>query len=123
MASDGQPLMRPEHEGWMRKIPITAICGSLAAGFVIAASVVAFMGVTASPASAGSVNCNYQACGQVGPSITVELAAQTKRPRVTIYRRRTYPGPNAVRQCRSWLVTEYRISGPVIVPQMRCWWE
>ena len=51
-----------------------------------------------------------------------EFAAR-KRPRVTIYRRRVYPGPNAVRQCRSWLVTEYRVSGPVIVPQMRCWWE
>ncbi|HMA57409.1 MAG TPA: hypothetical protein VKP52_11940 [Pseudolabrys sp.] len=53
----------------------------------------------------------------------VDLAAQKKRPRVTIYPRRIYPGPNAKRQCRSWLVEEYRVSGPVIVPQMRCWWE
>jgi hypothetical protein len=51
---------------------------------------------------------------------THEFAAQS-RPRVTIYPRR--PGPNARRQCRSWLVKEYRISGPVIVPRMRCWWE
>jgi hypothetical protein len=34
-----------------------------------------------------------------------------------------YPGPGAVRQCASALVTEYRPSGPVIVPRMRCWWE
>ena len=34
-----------------------------------------------------------------------------------------YPGPGAVRQCTSWLATENRLSGPVITPQMRCWWE
>jgi hypothetical protein len=34
-----------------------------------------------------------------------------------------YPGPGAVRQCTSWLATENRVSGPVIVPRMRCWWE
>ena len=53
----------------------------------------------------------------------VDLAAQKKRPHVTIYPRRVHPGPNARRQCHSWLVKEYRVSGPVIVPQMRCWWE
>jgi len=52
------------------------------------------------------------------------LAAQTKRrPHVLIRPRRIHPGPNAKRICRSWLVEEYRVSGPVIVPQMRCWWE
>jgi hypothetical protein len=34
-----------------------------------------------------------------------------------------YPGPGAVRQCTSWLASENRLSGPVITPQMRCWWE
>ena len=34
-----------------------------------------------------------------------------------------YPGPGAVRQCASWLAPESRVSGPVIVPKMRCWWE
>ncbi len=34
-----------------------------------------------------------------------------------------WPGPGAVRQCVSWLATEYRPSGKVIVPHMRCWWE
>jgi hypothetical protein len=53
---------------------------------------------------------------------TQEFAAQS-RPRVTIHPRRTYPGPNAKRYCHSWLAKEYRVSGPVIVPQMRCWWE
>jgi hypothetical protein len=35
----------------------------------------------------------------------------------------SYPGPDAVRQCTSWLATEYRPSGTVIVPRMHCWWE
>src|SRR5262249_26376975 len=34
-----------------------------------------------------------------------------------------FPGPGYVRQCTSWLAPENRVSGPVIVPQMRCWWE
>jgi hypothetical protein len=87
----------------------------------------AFAGVllalTVAPAAA--VDCNNtlprhdpgSACG------AREFAAQTKRPRVTIYRRSVYLRPNAVRQCYSWLAREYRVSGPVIVPQMRCWWE
>jgi len=33
-----------------------------------------------------------------------------------------YPGPNAVRQCADRYVVEYRPSGTVIVPQMRCRW-
>ena len=56
-------------------------------------------------------------------SMGVDFSAQKKRPHVTIYPRRVRPGPNAKRQCYSWLVKEYRVSGPVIVPQMRCWWE
>jgi hypothetical protein len=55
-------------------------------------------------------------------SSTREFAAQTNRPRITVYPRGYLP-PNAIRQCRSWLVTEYRVSGTVIVPRMRCWWE
>ena len=34
-----------------------------------------------------------------------------------------FPGPGYVRQCTSWLAPENRVSGPVIVPRMRCWWE
>jgi hypothetical protein len=61
--------------------------------------------------------------GPESPSPIAPDSANGKRPRVTIYPRRQYPGPYAVRQCRSWLVTEYRVSGPVITPQMRCWWQ
>jgi hypothetical protein len=34
-----------------------------------------------------------------------------------------YPGPGHVRDCASWLATENRPSGTVIVPRMRCWWQ
>ena len=34
-----------------------------------------------------------------------------------------YPGPGFVRQCTSWLAPENRLSGAVIVPRMRCWWQ
>jgi hypothetical protein len=57
----------------------------------------------------------------VSPS-THELAAQS-RPRITIHPRRMHPGPNAKRYCRAWLAKEYRVSGPVIVPQQQCWWR
>ena len=62
-------------------------------------------------------------CSSSGAPSVQEFAAQKKRTRVTVYGRRTYLPPNAVRQCRSWLAREYRVSGPVIVPQMYCWWE
>jgi hypothetical protein len=51
----------------------------------------------------------------------VRPARAPVRIRVTpLYR---YPGPNAVRQCTSWLAQEARPSGTVIVPRMQCWWE
>src|SRR5262245_33887501 len=75
------------------------------------------------PVSAESPGCGDQPCANRTSGPVQELAAQTRRPRVTIYRRRASLPPNAVRQCRSWLAREYRVSGPVIVPQMYCWWE
>src|ERR1044071_8236479 len=56
---------------------------------------------------------------------THEFSAQSTRPRITVYprERNGYLPPTAKRQCRATLVKEYRLSGTVIVPQMRCWWE
>lgn len=51
-----------------------------------------------------------------------EFAAQS-RPRVTIHPRRRFPSRDAKRHCQSWLAKEYRVSGPVIVPQQQCWWQ
>jgi hypothetical protein len=30
--------------------------------------------------------------------------------------------PNAYRECASWYEEEFRPSGTVVVPKMRCWW-
>lgn len=46
-----------------------------------------------------------------------------RRPQVTIYPSHRVLGPNAKRYCRGWLATEYRVSGPVIVPRRYCWWQ
>ena len=95
--------------------------GLLALILVISAGMLA-------PASAEFFGCNDKP-GKVlasyasasGGGYTHEFAAQSARPRITIHPR--HLSRNATRHCRSWLAKEYRISGPVIVPQMRCWWE
>jgi hypothetical protein len=89
----------------------------IATGLALSGLMFAMAGGAAT-ASAGDL----QPGGATAP-LALEFAAQKKRPRVTIYPRRVYPGPYAKRQCYSWLVTEYRVSGTVVTPQMRCWWE
>ncbi len=81
-----------------------------ATGFGLLAGVLALsLGVVA-PAEAASSRS------------TQELAAQS-RPSIVVHPRTSFPGPNAKRYCRSWLAKEYRVSGTVIVPRMRCWWR
>jgi len=46
-----------------------------------------------------------------------------RRPRITVYPRLNYPGPYATRHCDSWLEKEYRVSGTVVVPRLRCYWR
>ena len=92
--------------------------------------VVVWHGTPALAAPAGS---------DVNTAVEISSQATTMRtrPRIRIYPRYPrrpyttlyplpygvdYPGPNAVRQCVSRLVPEYRPSGTVIVPRMRCWW-
>jgi hypothetical protein len=84
------------------------------------------------PASAEFFGCNDQHPARASyaraPShsraspVTHEFAAQS-RPRITIHPRRHSLSQSAKRHCESWLAKEYRISGPVIVPRMRCRWE
>ena len=68
------------------------------------------------------------ALGAAGPTASapagnsLELSARS-RPHITVHPRRIQPGPNAKRHCVSWLRKEYRESGTVITPQMRCWWH
>lgn len=61
--------------------------------------------------------------------IAEEFSAQSRRTyrrvpsRVRVYRGSYYPGPNAARICNAYYVQEYRPSGTVIVPRMRCYWR
>jgi len=100
--------------------------------FGFLALIFAFNSGSLLPASAEFFGCDDQhparaACSSVRSQARVspytqEFAAQS-HPRITIYPLRSSPGRNAKRHCQSWLVKEYRISGPVIVPRMRCWWK
>jgi hypothetical protein len=56
---------------------------------------------------------------QERPRIRVRPPAASPYPRPDDY---SWPGPGAVRQCVDWYATEYRPSGTVITPQMRCRW-
>jgi|GEM_PF-3892841 len=73
--------------------------------------------------------------GRTERVLASELSAQTRqRPRIRIQRTQppawdyprpgdySWPGPGAVRHCVDWYATEYRPSGTVITPQMRCRW-
>jgi hypothetical protein len=54
-----------------------------------------------------------------------EPSSTRKRTRIVIHPR-SYSvelPPSAKRYCNSWLEKEYRVSGPVIVPRMQCWWQ
>ena len=106
----------------------------VAAGFALVALMCALVAGLSKPALAEFFGCNDKP-GRVLASYTDshgyranarythEFAAQSSRPRVTIYPRRTYVGRNAKRHCRAWLAKEYRVSGTVIVPRQQCWWE
>ena len=57
---------------------------------------------------------------------SIESSAQTRRRRaptqLRVVRERTYLPPTAVRECNAWYEQEFRPSGTVIVPRMRCRW-
>ena len=55
----------------------------------------------------------------------LESSAQARRRAPTqlrVIRQRTYLPPTAVRECNAWYEQEFRPSGTVIVPRMRCRW-
>ena len=56
----------------------------------------------------------------------VDATAQSRRRRaptqLRVIRQRTYLPPTAVRACDAWYEQEFRPSGTVIVPRMRCRW-
>ena len=60
-------------------------------------------------------------------SAATDLSAQRRRirrppTRLRVYREDGYLPPTAKRACQAWYEQEYRPSGTVIVPRMRCRW-
>jgi len=124
----------PDAQRLATAVRVTGLMMKIATGLAFGGLIFAMVFASAAPASADRLKCGNQqpvgahhagciVSGAATAPLTREFAAQKKRPRVIIYPRRVYPGPYAKRQCYSWLVTEYRVSGPVITPQMRCWWQ
>jgi hypothetical protein len=91
---------------------------------VLAAATIALLAAVPRPASAEFFGCNDQhAVRHVAYNSYSQEPAYTRhyaqaRPHVTIH-----PRHNVRRHCRSWLAKEYRVSGPVVVQRMRCWWQ
>ncbi len=97
----------------MALLPLTGFALALAAA----------IGVAPAPARADETTIGVQIPLQT--SSATEFSAQSrKRPlRLRVYR----PGygylpPTAKRDCTAWYEQEYRPSGTVIVPRMRCRW-
>jgi hypothetical protein len=80
--------------------------------FAAAMLAIAASGPSRAAASASSVALSEAVAA-------TEISAQTRR-RAT--RLRVTPGRLLYRDCAFRLVQEFRPSGPVVVPRMRCWW-
>ena len=65
------------------------------------------------------------AYAQTGDDAAPAKRAQVAQSRTTIVvtPRRQRLSPDAKRHCEAWLEQEYRVSGTVIVPRQRCWWQ
>lgn len=100
----------------------------------LAGSISALSGLASTPAAAqtSTLQRNPNGTAPTGPS---EISAQRRRSERGPTRLRVYPErqgfypphhrylpPNAVRSCNAWYEQEYRPSGTVIVPRMRCRW-
>jgi len=93
---------------------------AIVAGFACALSAVCVVG--SSPAHAQAARDGQRA----GVAPQLEATAQSRRRRVPtqlrVIRQRAYLPPTAVRACDAWYEQEFRPSGTVIVPRMRCRW-
>jgi hypothetical protein len=97
---------------------VRVIMGRISAAILAAAMV----GIV--PAAAGPTKPHATAVlAQAKVAAATEFSAQRKRARRRgPTRLRVTPLRRAYRQCVDWYALEYRPSGTVITPQMRCWW-
>lgn len=104
----------------MKQISVTAVLAL--AGFLVAASPASFqIYETAAARQSGTAEpSEFSAQNrQERPRVYVRPPAAYPYPRPDAY---AWPGPGAVRRCVDWNATEYRPSGTVVTPQMRCRW-
>ena len=53
---------------------------------------------------------------------TAQIVQPNPPPRYARPRIEIYPRPPLYRRCVDWYELQYRPSGTVLYPQMRCWW-
>jgi len=53
---------------------------------------------------------------------SAQRRARLKGTPLRVYGRSGYLPPTAKRACNAWYEQEFRLSGTVIVPRMRCYW-
>jgi hypothetical protein len=92
------------------------------------------LGLPTAPGRAQDTASRVKLAQAGSPDDTEPPPIRTRRPstRLRIYPNyeglpevvpRYYPGPNAVRECNTNYVQEYRPSGTVIVPRISCFWR
>jgi hypothetical protein len=99
----------------MRKLGLAIMAG--------AAVALATICIGSSPVEAQGVTRDSQSANAARQ---IETSAQSRRRRaptqLRVIQERVYLPPTAVRTCDAWYEQEFRPSGTVIVPRMRCRW-
>ena len=85
-----------------------------------------------SDVSSGGEAANGRTAWAQVHEFSAQARQERERPRIRVQPRApgsefpssdyAWPGPGAVRQCVDWYATEYRPSGTVVTPQIRCRW-
>lgn len=70
-----------------------------------------------SPAEASQQAMSVARHAQGAGDLSAQARPRGQRPRI-----RVTPGRLLYRDCISWIEREWRPSGTVIVPRLRCWW-
>ena len=66
-------------------------------------------------------HASAQSADEAAPAKRAQVAQS--RTSIVVTPRRQRLSPDAKRHCEAWLEQEYRVSGTVIVPRQRCWWQ
>jgi hypothetical protein len=88
-----------------------------------AACALVMVAATSLPAAAQGASVNGTQRARAAQSFDGSAQARRRAPtRLRVIRERAYLPPTAVRECNAWYEQEFRPSGTVIVPRMRCRW-